>query len=79
MATAGLLVACFIVLSTHWMKDMRLLEVSPRVWKIEIKNKKCVALLQGREMTVGQHVISFILGFCSGEMAVIIETPWPSG
>ena len=53
MGNSGLLVTRFIVLSTQWMKDMRFLEVSPRVWKIEIRGKKCVALLQGREITVG--------------------------
>ena len=27
--------------------------VSARIWKIEIRDKKCVALLQGNEMSVG--------------------------
>ena len=40
------------------MKEMRwefspLPGVSVRIWKIEIKDKKCVALLQGSEMSVG--------------------------
>ena len=40
------------------MKEMRcelspLPEVSARIWKIEIRGKKCVALLQKSEMSVG--------------------------
>ena len=41
------------------------------IWKIEIRDKKCVTLLQGSEMSVGLHFMSLIIGFCSGGMAAV--------
>ena len=48
-----------------------LLWVIPRIWKIEIRDKKCVALLQGSEMLVRLHFMSLILGFWSCGMAAV--------
>ena len=49
------------------------------IWKIEIRDKKYVTLLQGSVMSVGWHVISFMLGLCSCRMAAVAPSPWPSG
>ena len=48
------------------------------IWKIEIRDKKCVTLLGGSEMSVGWHFISLILGFWSCRMAAVAVSPWPS-
>ena len=41
------------------------------IWKIEIRDKKCVALPQGSEMSVGLHFMSLIIRSCSGGMAAV--------
>ena len=50
------------------------------IWKIEIRDRKCAALLQGSEMSAGDiHFISLRLGLGSCQMATLVVSPWSSG
>ena len=49
------------------------------IWKIEIRDTKCVKLLQGSEMSVGWHIINLILGSFFCQMAAVVPSLWPSG
>ena len=46
---------------------------------MEVRDRKCVALLQGSEMSAGWHFRNVILGLDCCRIAILTICLWPNG